>query len=103
MKVSLIGSGNWGSAIAKIIGRNVLQTPGFDREVRMWVFEEMIGKQRLTDIINETHENVKYLPGVKLPENVVAISNLLQAVDGATHIVFVIPHQVSILSYRSLI
>ena len=26
-------------------------------------------RRKLTDIINEDHENVKYLPGVELPTN----------------------------------
>lgn len=39
----------------------------------MWVFEEMINGRKLTEIINQDHENVKYLPGFKLPENVVSI------------------------------
>lgn len=38
----------------------------------MYVFEEMIEGKKLTEIINETHENVKYLPGHKLPPNVVS-------------------------------
>lgn len=38
----------------------------------MYVYEEMINGKKLTEIINETHENVKYLPGQKLPENVVS-------------------------------
>lgn len=29
----------------------------------MWVFEETIDGEKLTDIINTKHENVKYLPG----------------------------------------
>ena len=29
----------------------------------MWVFEEMVEGKKLTEIINETHENVKYLKG----------------------------------------
>ena len=37
----------------------------------MWVFEETVNGRKLTDIINNDHENVKYLPGHKLPENVV--------------------------------
>lgn len=37
----------------------------------MWVYEENINGRKLTDIINTDHENVKYLPGYKLPENVV--------------------------------
>lgn len=38
----------------------------------MYVFEEMIDGKKLTEIINEQHENVKYLPGHKLPPNVVS-------------------------------
>jgi glycerol-3-phosphate dehydrogenase len=40
--------------------------------VTMYVFEEMIEGKKLTEIINTTHENVKYLPGHKLPENIVS-------------------------------
>lgn len=40
----------------------------------MYVYEEIINNQKLTSIINELHENIKYLPGHKLPENVVSIS-----------------------------
>jgi glycerol-3-phosphate dehydrogenase (NAD+) len=46
----------------------------------MWVFEELVNGQKLTDIINSTHENVKYLPGIKLPENIIAVPQLLQTV-----------------------
>ena len=46
----------------------------------MWVFEEQVGDKKLTEIINETHENVKYLKGRKLPLNVVAVSDLVEAV-----------------------
>ncbi|KAJ3003189.1 Glycerol-3-phosphate dehydrogenase [Thoreauomyces humboldtii] len=92
-KVCLIGSGNWGSAIAKIVGKNVVKFDNYDSEVRMWVYEEIVNGQRLTDIINTTHENVKYLPNVPLPENVVAVPDLLPSVQDATLLIFVIPHQ----------
>lgn len=39
--------------------------------VNMWVYEEVIDGRKLTEIINTEHENVKYLPGHKLPSNVV--------------------------------
>ena len=59
----------------------------------MWVYEEMIEGRKLTEIINEDHENVKYLPGVKLPENVIAVPELLDAARDADLFIFVIPHQ----------
>lgn len=62
-----------GSAIAKIVGRNAARLPNFNDRVTMYVFEEMVDGKKLTEIINTTHENVKYLPGHKLPENVVCI------------------------------
>ncbi len=60
-----------GSAIARIVGGNVKSNPGFNHEVRMWVFEEIIDGRKLTEIINEDHENVKYLQGFTIPDNVV--------------------------------
>ncbi|KAF6339408.1 glycerol-3-phosphate dehydrogenase 1 [Rhinolophus ferrumequinum] len=69
-KVCIVGSGNWGSAIAKIVGGNAAQLARFDPRVTMWVFEEDVGGRKLTEIINTQHENVKYLPGHKLPPNV---------------------------------
>ncbi|XP_071055538.1 glycerol-3-phosphate dehydrogenase [NAD(+)], cytoplasmic isoform X3 [Onthophagus taurus] len=92
-KVCIVGSGNWGSVIAKIVGTNVLNLPHFDNTVTMYVYEEVINGKNLTDIINETHENVKYLPGHKLPENVVAIPDVVDAAKDADILIFVLPHQ----------
>ena len=50
-------------------------------------------KQKLTQVINERHENVKYLPGIPLPENIVAVADLAEACKDATLLVFVLPHQ----------
>lgn len=60
-----------GSAIAKIVGSNTAKYATFEDTVNMWVFEEMVNGRKLTEIINTEHENVKYLPGHKLPPNVV--------------------------------
>uniref|UniRef100_A0A8C7Q1Z3 Glycerol-3-phosphate dehydrogenase [NAD(+)] n=2 Tax=Oncorhynchus mykiss TaxID=8022 RepID=A0A8C7Q1Z3_ONCMY len=92
-KVCIVGSGNWGSAIAKIVGHNAKRSNRFDPIVNMWVFEEMVEGKKLTEIINTEHENVKYLPGHKLPKNVVAVPEITEAVKGASILIFVIPHQ----------
>ena len=122
-KVTIVGSGNWGSAIAKIVGRNVLTSDEFEDEVRMWVFQEQVNGKNLTDIINTQHENVKYLPvrlpqtpglsaynpaarrpslsrtnfvlaqGIKFTPNVIADPDLTHACTGSTLLIFVLPHQ----------
>lgn len=50
------------------------EKPGFAHQVKMWVYEEIIDGKKLTEIINQTHENVKYLKGFSIPENVVRIN-----------------------------
>jgi glycerol-3-phosphate dehydrogenase (NAD+) len=92
--IAVIGSGNWGSAIARRVGLNLLETVDNNEQVvKMWVFEEEIGGHKLSDIINHRHENIKYLPGIILPVNVKACPNLLQTIEGANILLFVVPHQ----------
>ncbi|KAK3790027.1 hypothetical protein RRG08_040947 [Elysia crispata] len=93
-KICIIGSGNWGSAIAKIIGFNAEAHPElFETDVPMWVFEEQVNGHKLTEIINTEHENVKYLKGIKLPQRVIAIPDVVEAAKDADILVFVLPHQ----------
>ncbi|XP_018018922.1 glycerol-3-phosphate dehydrogenase [NAD(+)], cytoplasmic isoform X2 [Hyalella azteca] len=92
-RICIIGSGNWGSAIAKIVGGNVKKLDHFENEVRMYVFEEEVNGRKLTEVINTDHENVKYLPGHKLPENVVAVPDVVDTAADADILLFVLPHQ----------
>ncbi|KAH0467068.1 hypothetical protein IEQ34_004306 [Dendrobium chrysotoxum] len=93
-RVSVVGSGNWGSVAAKLVASNTIGHPFFHDEVRMWVFEEVLPcGEKLSDAINRTNENVKYLNGVKLGKNVVADPDLENAVREANMLVFVTPHQ----------
>eukprot|EP00457_Paulinella_chromatophora_P007157 gb/GEZN01007178.1/.p1 GENE.gb/GEZN01007178.1/~~gb/GEZN01007178.1/.p1 ORF type:complete len:363 (+),score=63.17 gb/GEZN01007178.1/:139-1227(+) len=96
-KIAVIGSGNWGSVAARLVAQNACILEDFDTEINMWVYPEKVthkGKEeQLVNVINSEHENVKYLPGIKLGDNVHAVPDLLEAVAGATMLVFVTPHQ----------
>ena len=98
-RICIIGSGNWGSAIAIKVGRNAAKLPFCNTTVNMWVFEEDIvlpksqEKVKLSELINTRHENVKYLPGIKLPSNIRAVTDLAEACRNATLLIFVLPHQ----------
>lgn len=101
-RVTIIGSGNWGSAIATIVGKNAQKYPQyFHSEVNMWVYDEKVKHKTkdgeieglLSEIINEQHENVKYLPGIKIPKNVKAEPNLSLACKDCSLLIFVLPHQ----------
>ena len=93
-KVTIVGSGNWGSAIARIVGATVKTHKNeFDETVNMWVYEEIVDGKKLSEVINSQHENIKYLPGKKLPTNVVAVTDLLTSCKEADVLIFVVPHQ----------
>lgn len=96
-RVCIVGSGNWGSAIATLVGKNCERLDHCETEVNMWTFEEMVEvdgtPQKLTEVINTRHENVKYLPGIPLPSNVIAVPDLAEACRDATLLIFVLPHQ----------
>ncbi|EFQ36344.1 glycerol-3-phosphate dehydrogenase [Colletotrichum graminicola M1.001] len=108
-KVTVVGSGNWGSTISKIVAENTAAFPDlFEQDVHMWVYEEEVvldktspyydaavgdQPQKLTAIINKHHENTKYLPGIKLPHNIIANPSLQDAVKDSTILIFNLPHQ----------
>lgn len=47
--LSSVGSGNWGSAIAHLVGKNVKErSDRFETEVHMWCFEEEVRPRVLT-------------------------------------------------------
>jgi glycerol-3-phosphate dehydrogenase (NAD+) len=97
--------------MAKLVAENVKEHPTlFDETVEMWVFEEEVKipqeskhydpglelankPQKLSQLINMVHENIKYLPGITLPPNVVANPDLANSVKSSTILVFVLPHQ----------
>lgn len=93
-RIAVIGSGNWGTTIAKILAENCLARPHlFRHHVKMWVYEEKVNGRNLTEIINQDHENVRYLPGVQLPKNLRANPDIVEVAKDADLLVFNLPHQ----------
>jgi glycerol-3-phosphate dehydrogenase (NAD(P)+) len=79
MRVSVLGAGAWGTALAK-----ALADKGFATKV--WAHERSVA-----DAVNETKENKRYLPGHKLPDTLSATSDLAESLDGAELTVLVVP------------
>ena len=48
---------------------------------RRYVYDEDYNGKKLSEVINETHENPKYLPGVELPPNIIANPDLIKTVS----------------------
>jgi glycerol-3-phosphate dehydrogenase (NAD+) len=93
LKVSIIGGGNFGTAMACLIGRNIdTQAIPAVSSVSLWVLEELHEGKKLSDIIN-SGENTKYLPGIRLPKCVRCTSNIEESCTDADIIILAVPHQ----------
>jgi glycerol-3-phosphate dehydrogenase (NAD(P)+) len=79
MKITVIGGGAWGTAIASHVARRA-------HDVTLWAFEAEVAQA-----INTSHENTVYLPGIKLPESLKASADMAQALAGAELVVLVPP------------
>ena len=66
-KVGIISAGAWGTAVAKLIADN-------GHSVTIWDFMEPV-----VNSINNEHVNERFLPGVDLPETLVATSDIEDA------------------------
>ena len=77
--VAVLGAGSWGTALAVTLARKGLL-------VNLWA-----RRQEQVDEINTLRENVKYLPGVVLPDNIKATTNLEEALANTEDIVLAVP------------
>ncbi|XP_070854213.1 glycerol-3-phosphate dehydrogenase [NAD(+)], cytoplasmic-like [Drosophila suzukii] len=62
---------------ARNVGRNVMNSQTLDEKVPMYVYEEIVDGRKLTEIINTTHMNAKYMPNFELPPNIIPCSVLV--------------------------
>jgi glycerol-3-phosphate dehydrogenase (NAD(P)+) len=76
-KISVIGAGSWGTALALLLAENRAQ-------VRLWAHSRSVAEELITRRTNET-----YLPGVRLPPNVYATQNLADTLDAELALIVV--------------
>ena len=79
MKIAVLGSGSWGTALGQVLAEN-------GHEVVLWGREDYIA-----DEINQAHTNSHFLPGIHLPATIVATTDLKAALDQAAVLLFVLP------------
>lgn len=81
MKICVLGSGAWGTAVAGLLADN-----GY--EVSLWSHEESVA-----EIITKTGVNTDYLPDAQLPKTITATHSLEEALTGAEFVFEAVPVQ----------
>lgn len=78
-KISVIGAGSWGTALALLLWKN-------GHEVNMWsIMEEEV------NMLREKREHTEKLPGVKLPEDMTFTTDLEDSVRDKDLLVLAVP------------
>jgi len=80
-KISVIGAGTWGTALAVLLGEK-----GFDVKL-------CPKRKQLSDEIESKRENTQYLPGIKIPQNVIAEHSLKRALKASETIIVTVPSE----------
>src|SRR5690606_29429250 len=78
-RLAVLGAGSWGTALATLSARNGLETTLWGRDAAV------------VEAIDQRHENPRYLPGIPLPGNLRATTELAAAVAGCDWVLVVVP------------
>jgi len=77
--ITIIGDGGWGTTLSVHLAKQ-------NHSVTLWgPFADYI------QAINKTRYNSKFLPGIRIPENIIVIHNLREALTKSDLIIFAIP------------
>lgn len=82
IKIGVVGGGSWGTALANLLG-----TKGFRTD--FWVFEEEVRDQ-----IRRYRENMVFLPGFPLSENLFPSNDIAEVVSEKDLLLIVVPSHV---------
>ena len=80
-KITILGAGSWGIAIANLIHGN-------DYDVALWEFFE-----KDCEKIQMLREQPERLPGIRIPDPVLITSNMEQALENSKGLVLAVPSQ----------
>ena len=78
-KIGVIGAGSWGTALSRLLANN-------GHDVIVWSIIKAEVK-----MLQEKHEHVDKLPGVKLPESMEFTTDLKKAIEGKDLLVLAVP------------
>ncbi len=82
MKITILGAGSMGTALASVIANN-------DNEINLWTIEQEVFEQ-----VSNFHENKKYLPNVKLRSNIKITMSKEESLLESDIVIFSVPSHI---------
>src|SRR3989338_3257329 len=80
-KISIIGAGSWGTALAILLAEK-----GY--KVSLWARRKGLAVE-----INKKRENSQYLKNIKIPANIIATHSMKDAAENSDMVVFAVPSE----------
>lgn len=77
-QIAVLGAGAWGTVLSKMLAEN-----GYS--VRLWSYDTEVARQ-----INQEHQNKAFLPGIELPQGIVAETDPAVVVENSEAIINVV-------------
>lgn len=77
--IGIIGTGAWGTAVAKVLADK-------GHAVTLWSYE-----RETVEDINQRHENTRFLPDIKLPDNLNASTDIVSVSSGKDFLILAVP------------
>jgi glycerol-3-phosphate dehydrogenase (NAD(P)+) len=81
MKISVLGAGGWGTTLAILLHYN-------GHNVTLWEFKKSYAKE-----LNKKRVNTDYLPGIKIPKEIIITSDIEESSVNKNLIVMAVPSQ----------
>ena len=79
--IAVLGAGSWGTTFAKVLADG-------GSEVMVWARRQEIARE-----IRDTNRNSDYLPGINLPKNLGASTDMAEVLQGAHQVYLAVPSQ----------
>jgi len=81
MKIAVLGAGGWGTTLAILLHYN-------GHNVTLWEYQRSYARE-----LNKKRINIDYLPGIKIPEEIIITSNIDESSENKNLIVLAVPSQ----------
>jgi len=89
--VAVLGAGAWGTTVAKVIAEK-------GHEVVVWCYEKETAEE-----INAQHTNEHFLPGVALPVELKALTDINEAAYGREYLILAVPSLFLLTTVKQLL